>query len=152
MGRVRDRQEAARKRVQREDCIRKALKAVQTLHKDGKPVMSLRDASSAFQIPYSTLRDRLNGAQPHIIAHRAQQTLTPTDEKAVVRWIKHLESCGFPPKAAHVQQAICRQQTTQGSMRRHSISQLFRLLLLEGLEDHVVVHRTHIILIRQELR
>ena len=105
MGRVKDRQEAAHKRAQREDNIRKALKAVQTLHKDGKPVMSLRDASSAFQIPYSTLRDRLNGAQPHIIAHRAQQTLTPTDEKAVVRWIKHLESCGFPPKVAHVRQA-----------------------------------------------
>ena len=102
---VKSRQEAVHKRAQREDSIWRAIKAVQTMNKDGKPEMSLREASTAFGIPFSTLRGWLHGAQPHFVAHRAQQVLTPMDEKAVIRWIKALEGCGFPPKVVHVRQA-----------------------------------------------
>ena len=44
-------------------------------------------------------------ARPHFVANQAQQILTPTDEKAVARWIRKLENCGFPPKVEHVRQA-----------------------------------------------
>ena len=105
IGRVKARQEAARKRAQREDTIRKALKAVQTINKDGKPEMTLREASKAFGIPFSTLQGWWKSAKPHFIAHQNQQILTVTDEKAIVRWIQSLENCGFPPKVEHVHQA-----------------------------------------------
>ena len=66
--------------------------------------MSMRDAAPAFMLLYSTLRNRLDGAQPHYLAHSQQQLLTPTDEKAVVRCLTILESCGFPPRVEHVKQ------------------------------------------------
>ena len=76
MGRVKSRQEAAHKRAQQEDTIRKALNAVETMNKDGKPEMSLQESSKAFGIPFSTLQGRWNGARPHFIAHQNQQILT----------------------------------------------------------------------------
>jgi len=56
MGEVKLRQETARKLAQSEDTIRKALNAVQTMNKDGKPEMSLREASKAFSILFSTFQ------------------------------------------------------------------------------------------------
>jgi len=85
MGRVKCRQEAAHNRAQREDNIRKAIKAVQTIKKDGKPSMMIRDASTVFGIPFLTLRGHLKGAKPHFLAHQAKQTLTRTDEEAALR-------------------------------------------------------------------
>jgi len=67
--------------------------------------MSLREASKAFSIPFSTLQGWWKGAQPHFIANQNQQILSITDEKAVVWWIRNLENCGFPPKVEHVHQA-----------------------------------------------
>ncbi|RPB19068.1 hypothetical protein L211DRAFT_871484, partial [Terfezia boudieri ATCC MYA-4762] len=95
MGRVKAREEAAKARAKREGTIKKALDTIQA------GIMSLRDAESAFEIPYSTLRGRLLGAKPHSIAHSKQQILTPTDEKAVVRLVTRLENCGFPPQIEH---------------------------------------------------
>jgi len=99
MGRVKFREYAAKARAKREDTIRKALDTIRA------GTMSLRDAETAFMIPYSTLRHRLKGGQLHFLAHTEQQLLTPTDEKAVVRWITILENCGFPPHVEHVRQA-----------------------------------------------
>jgi len=96
MGRVKLREAAAKARAKREDTIRKTIRA---------GTMSLRDAETAFMVPYSTLRHRLKGGQPHFLAHTEQQLLTPTDEKAVVRWITILENYGFPPGVEHVRQA-----------------------------------------------
>ena len=89
MGRVKDREEAARARAKREDTIKKALDAIQS------ETMSIRHAQSAFEIPFSTLQGRLKGAKPHFIAHIAQQKLSPTDEKAIVRLITRPENCGL---------------------------------------------------------
>lgn len=59
MGRVKDRAEDVKARAKREDTIQKALDAIQA------GTMSLRDAQSAFMIPFSTLRGRLKGEKPH---------------------------------------------------------------------------------------
>ena len=99
MRRVTLREDAAKARVKREDTIRKALDAIRAA------TMSMWDAATAFMIPYSTLRNRLHGTQPHFLAHSEQQLLTPTDEKAVVQWITILENCRFPPWVEHVKQA-----------------------------------------------
>ena len=85
MGRVKDRQNAAKARAKREDTIKKALDAIQAV------TMSFRDAQSAFEIPATTLWGRVKGAKPHSLAHSKQQRLTPTDEKAVVRLITRLK-------------------------------------------------------------
>ena len=105
MGEVKLRQETARKLAQSEDTIRKALNAVQTMNKDGKPEMSLREASKAFSILFSTFQGWWKGAQPYFIAYQNQLVLSVTDEKAVLWWIQNLENCGFPPKLEHVHQA-----------------------------------------------
>ena len=78
MGRVKLREDAAKAWVKREDTIQKALDAIQAA------TMSMRDAATAFMIPYSTLQNRLHGAQLHYLAHSEQQLLTSTNEKAVV--------------------------------------------------------------------
>ena len=71
-------------------------------------------------IPFSTLRGRLKGAQPHFIAHSQQQLLTPTDEKPLVRWIQILENSGFPPRIEHVKQAA--KLILRGSIGEHWIT------------------------------
>ena len=96
MGRVKIRAHAVKARAKREDTIKKALDTIRA------GTMSLRDAQSA---GCSTLQGRMEGAKPHFVAHVAQQKLTPADEKAVVRLITRLESCGFPPRIEHVIQA-----------------------------------------------
>ena len=58
--------------------------------------MSIRAAAEAHGIPFSTLQDRLKGATTKRKSHLKQQLLSPTDEKAIIRWIKDLEKAGFP--------------------------------------------------------
>ena len=72
--------------------------------KSGKKV-SIRAAAEAHGIPFSTLYDRIRGVTTHRKSHTKQQLLSPTDEKAVIRWIKDLEKAGFPPRMDHVRQA-----------------------------------------------
>jgi len=96
MGRVKDRQEAAKARAKQEDTIKKALDAIQA------GTMSFRDAQTAFEIPAATLWGRMKGAKPHFVAHSKQQLLTPTDEKAVMRLVTRLENSGFLPWIEHV--------------------------------------------------
>jgi len=57
---------------------------------------SIRSAASAYGLPYTTLRDRLRGAQPCQEAHRNQQLLTVEEEKAIVRFCGKLDDLGHP--------------------------------------------------------
>ena len=81
MGQVKLREDAAKARVKLEDTIQKALDAIRAA------TMSMRDAATAFMIPYSTLRYRLHGTQPRFLAHPQQQLSTPTGGGAAVRWM-----------------------------------------------------------------
>ena len=48
---------------------------------------SVRKASIAHGIPYSTLKDRLHSAQTRTESHVHQQRLSPIQEKRLVDWI-----------------------------------------------------------------
>ena len=73
--------------------------------KTGLRKMSIREASAAYSLAYTTLRDWLAGSQKRAIAHEGRQLLTPLDEKAVLHWITKLESWGFPLKIDHGKEA-----------------------------------------------
>ena len=57
-----------------------------------------------YGVPYSTLRDRLNGAQDRQSSREPMQLFTKQEEKAMVRWCNHLDDWGFPPKLTLVKQ------------------------------------------------
>ena len=78
----------------REHAIQLAITMVGTVDKSaGKKSVkkvSIRAAAEAHGIPYSTLHDRIRGITTHRKSHTKQQLLSPTDEKAVILWIKDL--------------------------------------------------------------
>ena len=91
-----------------------------------KRKVSIREAAIAFNIPKSTLADRIAGRRSHMVAHRDQQKLSEMDEKAVLRWIKRVESQGFPPRIEHVRQAAERLAGGAEKIGKHWISRFLR--------------------------
>ena len=88
---------ARKSKGEREDSIRRAKHA----YLQGE-VASIREAATAYDVPYSTLRDRLKGAQPRQIAHAKEQLLTPAAEEVLVRYIKLCDEWGHPLKVKYV--------------------------------------------------
>lgn len=77
--------------VERERLIQQAI----THYKESsKP--SLRISAETFGIPWTTLRDRLNGATNRRDAHRSQQLLTEYEETTIVKWCERMDDWGFP--------------------------------------------------------
>ena len=69
---------------------------------------SVRKAAIAHGIPYTTLSDRLRGAQTRIASHVHQQRLSPIQEKRLVDWILGQEALGFPLTYAQIREfAVC---------------------------------------------
>ena len=52
---------------------------------------SMRAMAEWYGVPYSTLRDRLNGAQDRQSSGEPMQLFTKQEEKAMVRWCNHLD-------------------------------------------------------------
>ncbi|XPS72644.1 hypothetical protein M3J07_004794 [Ascochyta lentis] len=65
---------------------------------------SQRQAARAYGIPKSSLQSRLQGYQPHAIAHSNQQRLTPEQEEFLVEWILEEDSRAQPPSHPRVQE------------------------------------------------
>ena len=55
-------------------------------------------AALAFNVPHSTLYDRLDGKPPHNKAHETEQLLSHAEEKELVQWITHLTITSYPPQ------------------------------------------------------
>ncbi|KAG0639782.1 hypothetical protein HOY80DRAFT_1136458 [Tuber brumale] len=66
--------------------------------------ISLSKAATTFDIPGSTLGHRLNGRQSWQKAHEIDQVLSPTAEKAIIKWILELGLHRFPPRLDRVWQ------------------------------------------------
>ena len=69
---------------------------------------SLRKAAEAYEVPRSTLQDRMNGRQPNAIAHSNQQRLTPEQEGFLVDWILEEDSRAQPPSHPRVREMATR--------------------------------------------
>ena len=60
--------------------------------------MSIRCAAKTYDVPQTTLRDRMKGRTSKAENRNAQHNLTPTEEETLIRYILDLDSRGFPPR------------------------------------------------------
>ncbi|KAH0603952.1 uncharacterized protein H6S33_006983 [Morchella sextelata] len=84
---------------EREKLIQDALSHYNT---STKP--SMRASADTFGIPWTTLRDRLNGAQNRRDAHRSMQLLSEHEETTIVRWCERMDDWGFPLRLSLVKE------------------------------------------------
>jgi len=62
----------------------------------GGQKLSTREAACIYQVPRSTLGDRMKGLQTRAEAHIDQQSLSPAQEEVLVKWAKVLGRRGVP--------------------------------------------------------
>jgi hypothetical protein len=65
-------------------------------------VSSLQAASRAFDVPFSTLRRRVNGTRSRRDTRPLTNQLTSTEEEVLLQRILHLDHKGFPPRLSVV--------------------------------------------------
>src|SRR4051812_3040727 len=65
---------------------------------------SIRDAARAFNIPFTTLRERLAGRTTRHVAHESAQILSNAEERSLAKLITRLTITGFPASPALVVQ------------------------------------------------
>lgn len=87
---------------QKEERERLVLLALKDYQNSTKP--SMRASAEKFSIPWTTLRDRLNGAQNRRESHRQQQILTPYEEETIVKWCARMDDWGFPMRLGLVKE------------------------------------------------
>jgi hypothetical protein len=68
--------------------------------------LSIRCAAAKYGIPRTTLQTRLQGVRSRSESQAEKQTLTPDEEKEIVRWIERLDDMAIPPRAVHVYQMV----------------------------------------------
>jgi hypothetical protein len=88
-----------RKLVEQEGRIQLAISALKK-----NEISSIRCAAEIFNVPRSTLQDRLNGCQYRIEKHANGYRLSPTQEELLVEWILSRDSHGVPPRPSHMQE------------------------------------------------
>jgi hypothetical protein len=71
-------------------------------NESSKPAM--RISAETFGISWTTLRDRLNGAQNRKEAHKSQQLLSDHEELTIVRWCERMDDWGFPLRLSLVKE------------------------------------------------
>ena len=76
-----------------------AIKAI----KEGN-IKSIRAAAMSYDVPFESLRTRLNGVTSRRDSTPNSRKLTPYEESALVRYILDLDSRGFPPRPQAVQE------------------------------------------------
>lgn len=77
--------------AQTEDNIQKAIIALQL-----KEFKSIRLAADYFEVPKSTLADRMSGKRMCAIAHEIEQALSNAEENTQAQWITRLTATCFP--------------------------------------------------------
>lgn len=60
-------------------------------------ISSMRDAAGTYFVPWTTLRDRLNGRQPRLGSRSKFRLLSEIEESVLISWIYSMERRGFPP-------------------------------------------------------
>jgi hypothetical protein len=83
---------------------------------------SIRASAEKYSIPWTTLRDRLKGAQNRLESHRHQQLLTEYEEKSIVKWCQRMDDWGFPLRLALVNEMaayLVEKRTSGRKLGRH---------------------------------
>jgi hypothetical protein len=65
---------------------------------------SIRASAAKYNVPYTTLRDRLAGTHSRQESHQNQQILLFDEEISIVKWIQQMDDWGFPPKISVVKE------------------------------------------------
>lgn len=65
-------------------------------------IQSIRQAAQDFQVPYTTLQNRLKGAINRVDTRANSHKLTPNEEESLIRWILSMDQRGAPPRPSHV--------------------------------------------------
>jgi predicted HTH domain antitoxin len=65
-------------------------------------ITSLRRAVEIFNVPYSTLRDRIKGKQYRIEQRANSHRLSKNEEASLVKWILSRDARGVAPRPFHV--------------------------------------------------
>ncbi|KFY78524.1 hypothetical protein V499_02327 [Pseudogymnoascus sp. VKM F-103] len=76
-----------------------AIKAI----KEGN-IKSIRAAAMSYDVPFESLRTRLNGVTSRRDSTPNSRKLTPYEESALVQYILDLDARGFPPRPQAVQE------------------------------------------------
>ena len=63
---------------------------------------SYRAAAKAYDVPRTTLQDRVTGAKPKRGSIAKNRLLTPTEEETLINWIISMDLRGIPPTAATI--------------------------------------------------
>ena len=75
-----------------------AIKAIRTSKK-----LSRRTAAKIYNVPYSTLSDRINGRTSRLKTRLAVSKLTKLEEEVIIRYILDMDVRGFAPRLASVE-------------------------------------------------
>lgn len=89
-----------------------AIEAIQSSQK-----ISLRTAAKLYNVPRSTLSDRMNGHSTIRERRPANHKLTETEEEVIVRYILDLDARGFAPRMAGVEDMANLILTSRGGRR-----------------------------------
>ncbi len=100
-----------------------AIEAIRTSKK-----LSRRKAAKIYEVPESTLRDRINGRTTVPKRRPAAQNLTELEEGVIVNYILDRDSRGFSPRQANVEDIAnylrkCRRAKLVGKLWAHRFIQ-----------------------------
>ncbi len=65
--------------------------------------LSIRKAAKAYDVPLTTLYDRMKGRVAKAEKRNGRHQLTPTEEETLIQYILDLDSRGFPPRISGVE-------------------------------------------------
>ena len=65
-------------------------------------ITSIQKAAQLYDIPRTTLRDRLNGGQEQALSNRTKRKLTVTEEDILLQWILTMDKRGAPLRPSSV--------------------------------------------------
>jgi hypothetical protein len=92
-------------------------KDVENALRDIESGVAVRHATRRHGVPRGTLRDRLNGAQPHQLAHSDQLRLSTPQEEHLKQWILRQEALGYAPTHGQVRAIASSVLKRQGDNR-----------------------------------
>jgi hypothetical protein len=78
------------------------LLAISALKK--QEISNIREAARVYNIPRSTLQDRLRGKTFRNEARANSHKLTQSEEESLVRWILSMDQRGAAPRPSHVRE------------------------------------------------